>query len=100
MDRIWGKAERRQAQRFHITVPVELSLGTGITRDLSVCGVFVETTQAFVLGEEVQLTLALAHFSPAQPVRLRCRGRVVRIELPRTGGGIAVAITAYQFANG
>lgn len=97
MDRIVGRAERRQAQRFHIMVPVELSMGTGITRDLSVCGVFVETTQAFILGEVVQLTLVLGHFNPAQPVRLHCRGRVVRIEPSRTGGGIAVAITAYRF---
>jgi hypothetical protein len=100
MDKIEGWADRRQAQRFHIAVPVELSMGTGITRDLSVCGVFIETTQAVTLGEEVQLTLVLAYFSPAQPVRLHCRGRVVRIEPSHIGGGIAVAITAYQFASG
>ena len=100
MDRIGGWADRRQAQRFHLAVPVELSMGTGTTRDLSVCGIFIETTQAFTLGEEVQLTLVLACFRPAQPVRLHCRGRVVRIEPSHISGGIAVAITAYQFASG
>ena len=96
MARTAEKLERRQAQRLEMTVPVELGSGTGITRDLSICGVFVETEQVFSLGEIIQFTLVFEHVSPAQPVRLQCRGRVVRIE-HRPVGGAAIAITAYRF---
>lgn len=97
MDAIPRGLEQRKASRFQVTVPVELATGTGVTRDLSVCGVFVETELTFVLGEAIQLTLVLEHFDPTRPVRLHCRGYVVRIEPGRPGGGAAVAITAYRF---
>jgi PilZ domain len=88
--------DRRRAQRFQVALPVELADGTAVTRDVSACGVFFEASWAFVPGECIQFTLVLEHIDPGQPVRLHCRGRVVRIEPCSTGVGVAVAISAYR----
>jgi hypothetical protein len=75
---------------------MELSEGTGLTRDLSACGVFFETDRVFAPGEVIQFALVLEHIDPNRPVRLRCRGQVVRVERRGDTMGVAVAITAYQ----
>jgi hypothetical protein len=88
--------DRRRAQRFQMALPVELAEGTAVTRDVSACGVFLETSRVFILGECIQFTLILEQVDPGQPVRLHCRGRVVRLEPCGTGSGVAVAISAYR----
>lgn len=93
------RPERRKVQRIPMALPVELSEGTGITRDLSVCGVFFETDRSFLPGESIQFTLVLEYLDPRQPVRLQCQGRVVRIERHGELTGVAVAITAYRFTT-
>jgi hypothetical protein len=91
--------ERRRAVRFPITIPVELEGGTGVTRDVSLSGVFFETNHFFALGEPIRLTLLLERATPGQPVRLQCEGRVVRVERrqPELRLGVAVAIESYRF---
>ncbi len=91
--------ERRRAARFPIAIPVELEGGTGVTRDVSLSGVFFETNQFFALGELIRLTLVLERASPGQPVRLQCDGRVVRVERRQAELrlGVAVAIESYRF---
>lgn len=91
--------ERRRAVRFPIAIPVELEGGTGVTRDVSLSGVFFETNQFFALGEPIRLTLILERATPVQPVRLQCEGRVVRVERrqPELRLGVAVAIESYRF---
>src|ERR671924_2052830 len=99
-----GVPDKRRAQRFRMTLPVELKGGTAMTRDLSTCGVFFETAQTFVPGQSLQLTLVLEHVDPGCQVRLQCQGRVVRVEPCSIGLGVAVDITAYrldsQICNG
>lgn len=88
--------DRRKAPRFRVALPVELLEGTGITRDLSAGGVFFETDRSFALGEVIQFTLVLEYINPRQPVRLQCRGHVVRLERQGNTVGVAAAITAYR----
>jgi PilZ domain len=91
-----GIPDRRKASRFQMALPVELPQGMGITRDLSARGVFFQTDCLLAPGELIQFALVLEYVDPGGPVRLQCRGRVVRLE--RQGGtlGVAVAITAYR----
>ncbi len=91
--------ERRRAPRLPIAIPVELEGGTGLTRDVSISGVFFETDRYLVLGEQVRLTLILGRLSPEDPVRLQCDGRVVRVERRemQVRLGVAVAIESYRF---
>jgi hypothetical protein len=91
-----GTPERRKTPRFQVALRVELPEGTGITRDLSAHGVFFETDRVFALGQAIQFALVLEHIDPSQPVRLQCRGQVVRVERRNDTLGIAVAITAYR----
>jgi hypothetical protein len=88
--------DRRKAPRFQVALPVELMEGTGVTRDLSAGGVFFETDRVFGLGEVSQFALVLEYIDPRQPVRLQCRGRVVRLERRGNTMGVAVAIAAYR----
>jgi Tfp pilus assembly protein PilZ len=75
---------------------VELVGRTGVTRNLSACGVFFETAQIFTLGEVIEFALVLEYIDPGQPVRLECRGQVVRLEPLGNTMGVAVAIKAYR----
>ena len=91
------RPDRRRAQRFRVALPVELTDGTAVTRDVSACGAFFETSRAFVVGECIQFTLILEHVDPGHQVHLRCRGQVVRVESGSTAVmGVAVAITGYR----
>jgi hypothetical protein len=78
---------------------VEWEGGTGITRDVSVGGVYFVTQQTFSLGAPLECTLLFEHLDPGQPVRLHCRGQVVRVESVDGKTGVAVAITAYRVAT-
>jgi PilZ domain len=88
--------DRRKAPRFQVALPVELPEGTGITRNLSTCGVFFETDRVFVVEEVIQFALVLEHIDPSRPVRLQCRGQVVRVEQCGDIMGVAVVIKAYR----
>jgi hypothetical protein len=75
---------------------VEWAHGTGITRDISVGGVFFVTPQVCSAGNPIECTLVFEHLAPDHPVRLHCRGQVVRVEPVDGNTGVAVAITAYR----
>jgi hypothetical protein len=97
MNNTWGALDRRKAERYQAALPVELTQGTGITRNLSACGVFFETDCAFCTGEVIEFTLVLEYLDPGRPVRLQCRGRVVRVDQHGRIMGVAVEITDYRF---
>jgi hypothetical protein len=88
--------DRRKAPRFQVALPVELPEGRGITRNLSACGVFFETDRVFAVDEVIQFALVLEYVDPSRPVRLQCRGHVVRVERRDNTVGVAVAIKAYR----
>jgi hypothetical protein len=89
--------ERRRAARFRIAIPVELEAGEGITRDVSLSGVYFETDQSFAPGEQIGLVMVLERASPGRPVRLQCEGRIVRVTRFDKRIGVAVAISGYKF---
>jgi PilZ domain len=91
-----GIPDRRKAPRFQVALRVELPEGTGITCNLSACGVFFETDRVFALEEVIQFALVLEHIDPSRPLRLQCRGQVVRVEQRGDIMGVAVAIKAYR----
>lgn len=90
-------SERRRAARFRIAIPVELEEGMGITRDVSLAGVFFEAEHSFAPGEQISLIMVLERASPGRAVRLQCEGRVVRVTHLDRRIGVAVAISGYKF---
>ncbi len=81
--------ERRIGQRFAFNLPVSLrdvasaAEGLGFTQDLSSRGAFLFTDMALREGAEIELTLKMpAEITLGENMRVRCRGRVLRIVKP------------------
>lgn len=85
-------SERRRAERFPITVPIELKNGTGVTRDVSGLGVYFDAAYPFEQGEEVEFLLSIPG-----AIHVRCRGRVVRSEHDRESMKYGVGVTIDDF---
>ncbi len=81
--------ERRIGQRFPFNTPVTLrdvassAEGLGFTQDLSSRGAFLFTDMALTEGAEIELTLKMpSEITLGETMRVRCRGRVLRISKP------------------
>jgi hypothetical protein len=98
--------ERRAAQRFDFHLPVTVGLadtrqeGSGFTQDLSARGAFFYTDLELPAGACVELTLVMpSEITLAENMRVRCRGKVVRVGRPSVGTkcGVAVHLEGYEF---
>jgi hypothetical protein len=92
--------ERRIGQRFAYNLPVSLhdiasaTEGLGFTQDLSSRGAFLFTDMALSEGAEVELTLKMpSEITLGENMRVRCRGRVLRIVRPAGKGWKPAAST-------
>ena len=86
--------ERRIGQRFAFNLPVSLRdvptaiEGMGFTQDLSSRGAFLFTDMALTEGTEIELTLNMpSEITLGNNMRVRCRGRVLRVTNPAEGWG-------------
>jgi hypothetical protein len=82
--------EKRNGARVCTALPVALDGATGITRDVSELGVFLEMDAACVRGKLIRFTVEIA--TPARKMIFNCEGNVVRTEARETGMGVAVRI--------
>ena len=68
------------------------------TRDVSAQGVFFYCGSKLSHGSKVEFTLTLPpEITLTESIRVRCRGRVVRIDDMRPQTGIAAIIEQYDF---
>jgi hypothetical protein len=81
--------ERRIGQRFAFNLPVSLrdvataAEGLGFTQDLGSRGAFLFTDMPLHEGAEIELTLKMpSEITLGESMRVRCRGRVLRIVKP------------------
>ncbi|MBU3931978.1 MAG: PilZ domain-containing protein [Proteobacteria bacterium] len=91
-----GSDQRREPRHIG-KLPVELESGKGITRDFSGSGVFFETDRSFSPGQPIEFILVLEHIEPERPVRLKCRGEILRVEENGQRIGVAASINLYAF---
>jgi hypothetical protein len=100
------RVERRSAQRFDFHLPVSIRLAGnaneehGFTQDLSARGAFLFTDCLMAEGDAVELTLVMpSEITLAENMRVRCRGRVVRVSpaAANTKSGVAVHLEGYEF---
>jgi PilZ domain-containing protein len=98
--------ERRAAQRFAMLLPVSIRLletshqESGCTQDVSARGVFLYTECPVVQGTAVELTLVMPQeITLTESMRVRCRGRVLRVLSPAAERklGVAVQLEGYEF---
>lgn len=98
--------ERRAAQRFEFHLPVSIRLsgtereGSGFTQDLSARGALLYTDFSLSAGDAIELTLVMpSEVTLAENMRVRCRGRVMRLTPAGVGPkcGVAVHLDGYEF---
>jgi PilZ domain-containing protein len=97
--------ERRAAQRFPFQLPVALRLGgevecMGVTQDVSARGAFILTEAKVAEAAMVEFTLVLPpEVTLTESMRVRCRGKAIRVEGPGLGAkfGVAVVVEHYEF---
>ena len=83
---------KRGAVRTKVEVPVVLEDGMGITRDISVTGIYLKTPQTYAPGDRVKFTIELEYAVPDGPMHFSCIGRVVRVEKIGEEYGVASTI--------
>jgi hypothetical protein len=91
--------ERRAAQRFDFQLPLSIrrhkdaAEGFGVTQNLSACGVFFYTDFAMQQGADVEVTLSMpSEITLSENMRVRCRGKVLRVALLPGESKISVAV--------
>ena len=98
--------ERRAAQRFEFHLPVSVRLagsgreGCGFTQNLSARGALFHTDLPMAEAEAMELTLVMpAEITLAENMRVRCRGKVLRVISSAVGAGsvVAVQLEGYEF---
>ena len=107
------RIERRVGQRFAYLLPVAFRQpadgieGVGFTQDVSSRGVFLLTDAALIAGSEIEITLNMpSEITLGESMRVRCRGRVLRVVRPASGDssglaetkiGVAVRLEGYEY---
>ena len=89
--------EHRRLPRHRGKLPITLKSGEGITRDFNVSGIYFETDRSFTAGQVIEFTIVLKHADPAHPVRMNCKGEIVRVEESGDKIGVAASIEAFSF---
>lgn len=85
-------SERRRAERFLISLPVETDRGPGVTRDISVSGIFMFTEQRLANDQRLQIVMTLPDHDRDHTVRLGFNGTVIRVEEVGRALGVGIAL--------
>ena len=102
-----AEREKRSTRRFALRLPVSVTYSddgaqekAAQTRDVSARGICFYVDSAIAAGSSIEFTLVLPpEITLTESIRVRCKGRVVRIE----GGGaankmaVAAVIDEYEF---
>ncbi len=84
----------RIEERIPATLPVMLrqpQQAEGLTRDVSVSGIFIKTDCSFAAGNDISFSIEIQ--GQTGILHLNCKGTVVRMESSDKGMGVAVKIT-------
>jgi|GEM_PF-4804749 len=74
--------DRRKEPRHLTRLPVEIDGQSGTTINISSSGVAFESAMALTFGQEITLQILIPK-DGSEPLRLKCRGRIVRLEKTR-----------------
>jgi len=98
--------EKRATRRFPLRLPVSVRYSEGAeareaqTRDVSARGICFYVDTAIQAGSAIDFTLTLPpEITLTESIKVRCKGRVVRVEAGSSAGKLAVAavIDEYEF---
>ena len=103
--------EKRRAKRFPMRLPVAVKADKQNpdkqvveTRDVSSSGVYFEFSDPLEVGATLEFLLTLPEpITKGSPLRIRCIGKVVRVEKDPPGEkghlGVAATIERYEFVR-
>jgi hypothetical protein len=98
--------ERRSSRRFTMALPLTIRLHHssgalekhGKTRDVSFRGLYFWTDEEFEADIPIEFVLTLPkEITRASDVKIRCFGRVIRVEPQQKSSGVAACIDRYEF---
>jgi hypothetical protein len=102
-----AQQEKRTTRRFALKLPVAVSypgsntpITEAQTRDVSARGISFYVDSAIAPGSAIEFTLTLpAEITLTEAIRVRCKGKVVRLDEGNPAGKVAVAavIEEYEF---
>ena len=99
--------EKRSTRRFSLDLPISvkfLNNGSrelaGRTRDVSSRGVFMYLDTEITPGAPIEFVMTLPkEITMADPIRVRCTGKILRVDKSADAQGVAVAIEKYDFVS-
>ena len=101
--------DQRSMRRFSMQLPVQVkpaAEGEGteviaVTKDVSARGVYIYLDSELAPDSPIEFTLTLPpEITMTQSIRVRCKGKVVRVEREKPGKiGVAALIDHYQFLD-
>jgi hypothetical protein len=97
--------EKRTTRRFSLDLPISVKSTDNVetalkgkTRDVSSHGVFMYLNSEIAEGAGLEFVMTLpSEVTLAEPIRVRCKGRVLRVQKTDRAQGIAVSIDRYDF---
>jgi len=102
-----AQQEKRNTRRFALRLPVTVSYTdnggqekSAQTRDVSARGICFYLDSTIQAGAGIEFTLTLPpEITLTESIRVRCKGKVVRVDQAATDGKVAVAavIDEYEF---
>jgi hypothetical protein len=99
-------SDKRSTRRFALRLPVSVRYGekneehSAQTRDVSARGICFFVDSAIQAGSAIDFTLTLPpEITLTESIRVRCKGRVLRVEggAPATKMAVAAVIDEYEF---
>ena len=102
-----ARPEKRSTRRFALELPISIKFLndgkyelTGCTRDVSSRGVYIRLNSGMSVGASIEFVMTLPpEVTLASAIRVRCHGRVLRVEKQGQEQGVAVAIERYDFVD-
>jgi len=99
--------EKRSTRRFSLDLPISVKFldsgrreVAGHTRDVSSRGVFMYLDTEIRAGAAIEFVMTLPpEITLSDPIRVRCTGRVLRVDKIGHEQGVAIAIDKYDFVN-
>jgi PilZ domain len=99
--------EKRSTRRFSLDLPISVKFlddgrreMAGHTRDVSSRGVFMYLDGEIAAGSAIEFVMTLPpEITLSDPIRVRCKGRVLRVDRLAQEQGVAVAIDKYDFVS-
>lgn len=99
--------EKRSTRRFTLELPISVKFvnngrreSAGRTRDVSSRGVLMYLDTEISEGAPIEFVMTLpTEVTLAEPIRVRCTGKVLRVNRAEQEQGVAVAIDNYDFVS-